>query len=237
MKIDIKFDFRSDTPPGKDPDAHSTTLRRYHKHLWNKALPCGKIFTLEYGPRNCLLHRSDLGQFFLSSDSAIPTYTKWRIISAIIDQIPYVEREEFIRLSYTIGGMILFPKNRIGKENTINGARGFHPLIKDRFDLTVECIRRFYLGEASPLADTLARYADFFRLFKNFRGYVEFFLLQDMVSEDYSSVKFFIPFSEFNTAPLPSNLATYLDYRERASLFIESRNQRILKYSRFSSSS
>jgi hypothetical protein len=28
-KIDISFDFRSDTPPGKDPDTHSPTLRRY----------------------------------------------------------------------------------------------------------------------------------------------------------------------------------------------------------------
>jgi hypothetical protein len=30
--MDIAFDFRSDTPQGKDPDALSPTLRRYHKH-------------------------------------------------------------------------------------------------------------------------------------------------------------------------------------------------------------
>ena len=34
--IDIAFDFRSDTPAGKDPDAVSPTLRRYHQHLWSK---------------------------------------------------------------------------------------------------------------------------------------------------------------------------------------------------------
>ena len=36
--IDSTFDFRSDTPPGKDPDARSPTLRRYHQLLWSKPL-------------------------------------------------------------------------------------------------------------------------------------------------------------------------------------------------------
>ena len=88
-----------------------------------------------------------------------------------------------MRIGYTIGGMMLFPGNRVGGKMTINGARGFHPRIKDRFDLTVECIRRHYRDEPSPLSDTLARYADFFGLFGDFQGYVEYFLLQDLVSE------------------------------------------------------
>ncbi|WP_113903400.1 DUF6994 family protein [Brevibacterium celere] len=40
--------------------------------------------------------------------------------------------------------------------STINGARGLHPRIVDRFDLTLECIRRHYRGEPSPLADLVA---------------------------------------------------------------------------------
>jgi len=60
-------------------------------------------------------------------------------------------------LGYTMAGMMIFPSNRIGRKNTINGARGFHRLIKDRLDLTVECIRRQYCGEWSPLWLTLAR--------------------------------------------------------------------------------
>jgi hypothetical protein len=36
--IDITFDFRLDTPNGKDPDSFSATLRRYHKLLWSKPL-------------------------------------------------------------------------------------------------------------------------------------------------------------------------------------------------------
>ena len=37
--IDVTFDFRRDTPKGKDPDTHSNMLRRYHKLLWSKRLP------------------------------------------------------------------------------------------------------------------------------------------------------------------------------------------------------
>jgi hypothetical protein len=71
--IDIAFDFRSDTPPGKDPDDCSPTLRRYHKLLWSKKLPSGADFTLDDSGPNYLYHRSDeLGEFFLSSDAVVP---------------------------------------------------------------------------------------------------------------------------------------------------------------------
>jgi len=112
---------------------------------------------------------------------------------------------------------------------TINAARGCHPLIKDRFDLTVECIRRHYRAEPSPLAGVLARYADFFGLFGDFRGYVAHFLLQDLVTEDGSSVQFFTPFDDFNTSPVPVGLVAYTAYRQLAIAFIEARNQRILQ--------
>lgn len=70
-----------------------------------------------------------------------------------------------------------------GKQ-TINGRRGTHHQIKDRFDLTLECIRRHYTGEGSPLADTLDRYTGFFALFQDFAGYVNFFFLSDLVRDD-----------------------------------------------------
>ena len=177
-EIDTSFDFRSDTPPGKDPDAQSPTLRRYHTLLWSKPLPSGVQFELaDKTPGAYLHHRSPLGEFRLTSDSVIPTFRKEVRLSHILEQIPE-ELATFDRISYTIGGMMLFPGNRVdGRKMTLNGARGFHPRIKDRFDLTVECIRRHYFGKPNPLSDTLARYTDYFRLFDDFRGYVEFFLL------------------------------------------------------------
>jgi hypothetical protein len=111
---------------------------------------------------------------------------------------------------------------------TINGGV-ISSTIKDRFDLTVECIRRHYSNGNSPLGVTLERYADFFSLFEDFRGYVEFFLLQDMVAEDFSGVKFFLPFDDFNTSPLPASKEAYIAYKQHAIEFIKARNRRILE--------
>jgi hypothetical protein len=226
--IDITFDFRSDTPPEKDPDALSPTLRRYHQLLWSKPLPSGAPFELDVTtPRPYLHHRSELGEFFLSSDSVIPSFSRARELKHIIDQIPEEKREAFQRIGYTIGGMMVFPANRVDGKMTINGARGFHGSIRDRFDLTLECIRRHYVGEPSPLSATLARYADFFGLFGDFAGYVDFFHLQDLVNEVDLTVKFSMPFEDFTASPLPGTLDAYLGYREHAIEFIESRNRRI----------
>jgi len=229
--IDIAFDFRSDTPPGKDPDALSPTLRRYHKLLWSKPLPSGAVFELmDTTPRVYLHHRSLLGEFWLASDTVIPTFRKEARLSRVIEEIPE-EVSTFLGIGYTIGGMMLFPGNRVGGQMTINVARGFHPQIKDRFDLTVECIRRHYLNETSPLDAALARYAAYFRLFGDFRGYVEFFLLLDVVTDDCSGVKFISPFEDFKSSAVPDNRASYLAYRELAVDFIEARNQRIRAWS------
>jgi hypothetical protein len=228
--IDITFDFRTDTPPGRDPDAFSPTLRRYHKLLWSKPLPCGGCFELDdTTPNSYLHHRSEAGEFFLSSDAVIPAFRKNRRISQFRDQRPVEEElEAFKKVEYTIGGMMVFPGNRIEGKQTINGARGFHPRIKDRFDLTLECIRRLYRGEHSPLSDTLVRYADFFGLFCDFRGYVEFFLLQDFVTDDCSTVSVMLPFEDFNTSPVPTSVGAYVAYLRLAVKLTKARNQRIL---------
>ncbi len=174
MLIDTSFDFRSDAS-GKDPDASSPTLRLYHKLLWSKALPSGRLFDLDD----------------------------------------------------TVRGVYLFPGNRIDGKQTINGARGCITKIADRLDLTLECIRRHYLGLGSPLGETLERYGDFFALFGNFEGYVDFFILQDLVTDDYSAVRFFTPFDNFNTSSMPKDGETYKEYRRLSIEFIKARNCRI----------
>lgn len=228
--IDIAFDFRSDTPKGKDPDTYSPTLRSYHKILWSKPLPNGTLFQLDDSRSDAYLyHRSSLGEFFLSSDSAIHTFSKWTSMSHIIGQLKEGEVEAFRGLGYTMGGMMIFPGNRIDGKSTINGARGFHPLIKDRIDLTLECIRRHYMNHPSPLTETLKRYADFFDLFDGFRGYVEFFLLNDLVTKDFSAIEFFMPFDDFKTPVVPKTVEGYRSYKALAMSFINKRNQKILQ--------
>ena len=157
MNIDITFDFRTDAG-GKDPDTHSPTLRRYHRLLWSKPLPSGASFDLsDTTPGAYLYHRSNLGEFFPSSDSVIPTFTRWKRLKPITEQFPEQENEAFLTSAYTMGGMMVFPGNQIEGKQTINGARGFNPKISDRFDLTLESIRRYYVNLDSPLASTLSR--------------------------------------------------------------------------------
>lgn len=94
-------------------------------------------------------------------------------------------------------------------------------------DLTIECIRRHYRGEPSPLGDVLARYSDFFAAFTDFRSYVDFWLMQDMVNADSTAIQFFTPFDDFRTRAIPQDLDTYVEYRRRSVEFIEARNERI----------
>lgn len=227
--IDITFDFRLDTPDKRDPDQHSPTLRRYHKSLWSKPLPGGAVFELvDTTPGVYLHHRSGLGEFRLSSDTVIPLFRKERRIAHIFTELPDDEWETFQSAGYTIGGMMIFPGNQVGRKMTINAQRGCHPRVKDRFDLTVECIRRHYSGERSPLTETLERYSDFFALLEDFRGYVDFFLLQDLVTEDYGSVRHFTPFGQFSLWPVPDTAEVFRAYMRNASGFIAARNNRIL---------
>ncbi len=59
-----------------------------------------------------LHHRSQLGEFWLASDTVIPTFRKEARLSHIFEQIPE-ELATFNGIGYTIGGMMLFPGNRV----------------------------------------------------------------------------------------------------------------------------
>lgn len=234
MRIDVAFDLRTDTY-GSDTDKDSETLRQYHKALWSKRLPSGAMFALSDTPRTKYLHhRSALGEFRLSSDAIVPSYTTWGSLSHIIRQLSPAENEAFDRLVYSIGGRLIFPGNKIDGLPTINQDKAFgrnKDVIADRLDLTLECIRRHYAGPSytSPLGPTLARYADFFELFGDFEGYVRFFLLDDLVT-DSMEVKFALEFDDFATAPAwPQCLAAYKEYRHRSMEFLEARNRRIAR--------
>ena len=225
--LDITFEFRSDSS-GRDPDMFSPTLRQYHKVLWSKPLPCGALLGLnDATPGAYLYHQSSLGEFSLGSDLVIPTFSEGGRIWLGFQALTEEEQRAFEALTYTIGGMMVFPANRIERRMTINGARGCHPRIRDRFDLTIECIRRHYRNQPHPLSAVLARYADFFALFVNFRGFIEFFLLQDLVTDDQSEVRFFLPFENFAVRAAPTDVDAYRTYWRHAFDFVQSRNERI----------
>ncbi|MFZ6022128.1 MAG: DUF6994 family protein, partial [Patescibacteria group bacterium] len=143
------------------------------------------------------------------------------------DLIPHDKITEFVNATETIGAIMIWPSNRIGQMTTINGERGFNRKISDRLDLTIECIKRYYLGIQSPLFEVFKRYANFFSLFEDFRGYIDFFLLQDAVSADYSFVRISKPFDNFSSSPIPNSIGGYLEYVKNTTEFVKARNKRI----------
>jgi hypothetical protein len=225
MVIDTNFNFFSDANGG-DPDNTSPTLRRYHKLLWSKPLPNGTLFDLRDDVSGAYLyHASELGEFFLGSDAITHSYQNQDRKQWLVQQIPD-EEDALFKAGSTIGAYILFPNNRIDGKHTVNQARGVNSLIDDRFDLTLECIRRFYSGLDSPLYETLQWYKGFFDLFQDFNGYVHFFLLEDLVDKN-GNIKFYMPFDGFASPPVFSNIGDYLAYKRQVMTFIESRNRRI----------
>ena len=95
--------------------------------------------------------------------------------------------------------------------------------------LTRTEIRLFYAGQQSPLYDTFLRYKNFFDLFYNFKGYVNFFLLNDLVDEN-ENVRFYLPFDNFKTKPTFTDVEEYLVYKKNVTDFINERNKRIDNY-------
>ena len=146
-----------------------------------------------------------------------------------IDWKPWIEK--VLREMYTIGGTILFPKH----PNNINGQRGMNPFICGRWDLTLECIRRYYEGitdkEHNPLGWVLETDKPFFDMFADFRGYCDFFFLQDCVSEDYNSVRMWIPTNPFEKKyPYRETVDEYFGWIENCLSFVRRRNRRIDEY-------
>ena len=241
--VDTEFDFTSELPEywdgfwekndgmgygGCDPDSKSKTLQMYHSALWSKHLPNGEDMVLkpetDYA-NNLMLTWND---FRFSSDSIIVSfrYKKYEdIIKRVMSRVDNYKKfyEKFIRRAYTIGGMIIFPKH----QQSINQCRGTNPFISDRWDLTLECIRRYYIGEYSPLYENLIRDKEFFDLFVDFKGYVDFFYLQDMVNKDYSVVDNWCGDFSFSESGLPKTVHDYLVFIEKEITFLNKRNNRI----------
>lgn len=243
MNIDVNFDFTTDSlnywedfwhrnnglgAGASDPDIASNTLQQYHSILWSRQLPNGEIMNLSKG----------LGSYYLTwknfrfgSDSITASF-RYKKYKAMIDEIKTIIpnyknfMEDFIRKSYTIGGSIIFPK-RIG---SINQMRGCNSQIQDRWDLTLECIRRYYINEESPLSECLLKDKKFFDLFIDFKGYIDFFFLQDCVSPDYKSILFWLGDGDFDCEPLPKTPDDYVRFLENELEFVRKRNSRIQQF-------
>lgn len=224
MNLNISYDVRTDSG-GKDPDFASSTLKKYHQLLWSKPLPNGQFLDLQTG-KGCYLKWNDM---YFGSDSIIVSFMhdRYKLRKQIEDSIPNFSsfRENYLHKSYTIAGSIIFPQLKW----SMNQARGCSRKISDRWDLTLECIRRFYTGESSPLDTALQKSKKFFELFVSFKGYVDFFLLQDCVDDNYH-VKYWLNTPLFVSDPMPDSLASYMAWIDAELDFVARRGWRMEQF-------
>lgn len=230
--IDVDFCFYDDPDFLADADSDSRTLQRWHAALWSKDLPDGtRIEWAAEAGTTCLTHDSSLGSFRVSSDTIASLHENY--VPALWAGLSRQDQETYSRAFYTIGGFIIFPRHPI----SLNQERGRQRGISDRFDLTLECIRRHYLDvHPNPLGEVLASDSDFFRLFgvgqAGFAAYVEFFHLQDLTAGN--AIKWFDGSAEetwsFSNAALPSNADAYRRHLDNVWEFVAARNTRIARW-------
>ena len=229
--IDPNFNFHSDAKGG-DPDRTSPTLKKYHQLLWSKILPNGDYFKLEDNqPYHYLYYKSEEAVYALGSDTITHSYRNHTKKKWLTEQIPDEVNDLFLSAG-NIASYILFPSNKVRGNHTINQSRGVNRFIDDRFDLTLECIRRYYLNQISPLYCTLKRYEDFFKLFEDFRGYIDFFFLQDLYDENSQTILFYLPFDDFKMPPSFKSVEDYLIYKKGVLDFVNKRKDRIVEYAK-----
>ena len=221
--VDITFDVQTDSH-GKDPDGYSLTLKQYHQLLWSKMLPNGQTMELVID-KGCLRW----GEMWFGCDSITTGFFHFRfpLKDHVEKQIPnFAEfKKDYWHKTYTIGGSIIFPMVRW----SMNQARGCSVKICDRWDLTLECIRRYYAGEETPLDKAFENSKEFFKLFVDFKGYVDFFFLQDCVDESYH-VKLWLNSTFGESLPMPHNMNEYMQWIDAQLDFVEKRGQKIAQY-------
>ena len=238
--IDVNFSFADDTPDywdflegsdllrgggGRDPDTYSPTLRRYHRILWSRELPNGDVMELKEADtlKDYLVwngHRFGSDSITNSMRHSKMTSIVEQFYSTLDDHRQYLF--DYCREMYTIGAMIIFPKWHGG----MNQSRGVKACIKDRWDRSLECIRRYYSGEDNPLQNVMQKDSWFYDLFVDFKGYVDFFFLQDFVSNDYSKIYSWID-DEFTDPPYPKDVDAYAKWMDSNFRYVRMRNERI----------
>lgn len=230
--IDVDFCFYDDPDFRADADSDSRLLQSWHATLWSKDLPDGSPieWTAEPGT-TCLTHESPLGSFRLSSDTIASLHENY--VPALWAGLSLQDQETYRRAFYTIGGFIVFPRH----PRSLNQQRGWERAISDRFDLTLECIRRHYLEvHPNPLGEVLTSDSAFFRLFgvgqAGFAAYVEFFHLQDLTAGN--AIKWFDGSAEenwsFSSFALPSDADAYRRHLTNVLEFVAARNVRIARW-------
>lgn len=233
-RFDLNFCFYDDPDFRTDADSDSRKLQEWHRHLWSKP-PRPELDALDWRTDvefPCLVLKSARGDFRLSSDTIASTHNRY--LPELWSGLSPTEQSLYDRGFYRIGGFIVFPRH-MDSINQLRGKKGGS--IEDRFDLTLECIRRYYIGQTNtdrnPLGEVLVRNSTFFDLFgsglRGFVAYVDFFHLGDLIGD--GSIRWLDDFAgnewDFTQRPLPTTMDAYRRYLDNVMTFVTLRTARM----------
>lgn len=170
--------------PYADPDSECDELREMHYRLYNHyASYIKRPFSFDEikyslsSSEERYFYLSENGTLRLGSDTMNSSYLYYKSLGYIQSEMkkcgrnPEAEIEKYRKnIIYRPGNFIVFPKKG---RNSINVARGCCGKIKDRFDLTLDCIKKQYNNDENPLSKVLEGcWRGFFDRFENFKQYV-----------------------------------------------------------------
>lgn len=217
--------------PFIDPDSESKILQQAHEKAWSKTLPGSQERMLLKRKKESNGYVLEWNGHRYGSDIIVTSFIvyvgcdDWQEKNQNMFKHEIENVKEFYR---NIGSFTIFPKHK----DSINCVRGrYNSKIYDRIDLTLDCIRKCYNHQDNPLYTVFVKDKEFFDLFKNFAGYVDFFCFQDLVSDGHVRDLMrggFVDEESF-ASPLPKNVDEYEQWMKNQLQFVQARTEKIVK--------
>lgn len=128
----VTFNYKVDSPPGKDPDSHSPLLKADHQLLWTKELCDGALFKVqapadpkERRKNYLMFEQTPDKRFTFGSDAVTNSYTKWGKPRNLVEakaELSEEQQHRYFNPPYTIGSAMIWPVRKIHRP-TLNTAR------------------------------------------------------------------------------------------------------------------
>lgn len=197
MALPLLFDRNQNLKAGlseaQDPADFSAKLAQYQILLYTKPLPSGGFLKLRANKFNQVEAELPSGESILLTSMPLIHQACFEADNhELLSKLPQSQVDIMLRTLVTSGNYMLIPAQ------PLNGYRlddfRKNPRIGNRIDLYLECVRRQYAGEPSPLDDILNPFKPWFELFLSFKQFVEFFYLGNLYDPKLKKIHFFKTF-------------------------------------------
>ncbi len=205
-----------------DPCDDSLFLKKSIRKMFSRPLPNGQTMELEETSSGFRWN-----DFRFGIDTVVPSFfsTRNRNLSKAyaLSETDFRDSvSEYIRETDLLGAYTIYPVHA----NSLIQCIYSNNRIRGRWDFVLECVRRHYSGEDSPLYDCMRRDRLFYDLFVDFNGFIDFFYLNDFINSD-GTVKMLLQTELFEMNPVPRNWDEYKKWFGTNIELVKKRNSRM----------